>query len=472
MMIHLNPCYRGKVKPLFAACSGACLTLAAMAAPVQAAPPDPALAKQIDEAVARVGKDRLPGAVVLVARHGETLFRKAYGWSDIDRRQAMDAAVQMPIGSVTKQFTAAAIMLLVDEGKLALGDSVALYLPEFAPQLKDVSIELLLTHTSGVPDYTRQWRFWLLDDDKDVPLPELLGRIRGKAPDFAPGSRFEYSNSNYVLLGAIIEKLSGQSYGKFVEERIFVPLDMGNTAYGGLERAAAMRARGYEADGGKFGKAKTISMSLAYAAGGLVSSVDDLARWDAAVSSGRLLKAASWHKVFTAAAPGNYGYGWGIGKLQGATEYSHGGTIFGYTSFVARLPEQGLYVAVLANASGDAPVEMLARRIEAVAMGKPLPDYRRIAVGKSTLEEFAGTYRTDDGMLRTVKRDGDHLVIQRNGGRKVDVYPYADGAFVNDALGQAEFVRDPQGRVVELVLTSNGNVTRNARVAGKRWWPL
>jgi CubicO group peptidase (beta-lactamase class C family) len=464
MMIHLKPCYRGKVKPVI-------LALAAACGAAQAAPLDPAVAKQIDEVVARVGKDRVPGAVVLVARNGETVFRKAYGWADVDKRQPMDAAVQMPIGSVTKQFTATAVMLLADEGKLSLNDPVTKFLPDFT-QLRDVTIEHLLTHTAGVPDYTQQWRFWLLDTANEIALPDLLGRIRGKAPEFAPGSRFDYSNSNYVLLGAIIEKASGQSYGKFVEERIFVPLGMGNTAFGGYERAAAMRAKGYEADGGKFSKPKAISMSMAYAAGGLVSSVDDLARWDAAISSGQLLKAPSWQRVFTAAPPGNYGFGWGIGKLQGVPEYSHGGIIPGYTSFVARLPQQGLYVAVLTNASGDVPIEPLARRIEAVAMGKPLPDYRKVAVAKSTLEEFAGTYRADDGMMRTVKRDGDHLVIERSGAPKVEVYPYADNAFFTESQALAEFVRDPQGRVVELLLTRNGNVTRNARVATKKWWPL
>ena len=254
MMIHLKPCNHWKVKLLVAA-------LAACSA-AQAAPLDPAVAKQIDEVVARVGKDRLPGAVVLVARNGETVFRKAYGWADIDKRQPMNAAVQMPIGSVTKQFTAAAIMLLADEGKLSLNDPVTRHLPDFA-QLRDVSIEQLLTHTSGVPDYTRQWRFLLLDSGSEIALPDLLGRIRGKSPDFAPGSRFEYSNSNYVLLGAIIEKASGPPYGKFVEERLFVPLGMDNTAFGGYERAAAMRAKGYESDGGKFSKPKAISMSMA-----------------------------------------------------------------------------------------------------------------------------------------------------------------------------------------------------------------
>ena len=433
------------------------------------------LAKQIDEVVARVGKDRLPGAVVLVARNGETVFRKAYGWSDVDRRQPMDAAVQMPIASVTRQFTATAIMMLMEEGKLSLGDSVARHLPEFAPQLKDVTIEQLLTDTSGVPDYSKPalWRAWMPDiGGGEITLPELLGRIRGKSPDFAPGSRFAYNNSNYVLLGAIIEKLSGQTYGKFVEERIFMPLAMGNTAYGGYERAAAMRAKGYEADGGKFSKPKAISVPMAYAAAGVVSSVDDLARWDAAIGSGKLLKAASWQRVFTAVPPASHGYGWSIGTLQGTAEYSQGGSLHGYTSYVARLPEQGLFVAVLANASGDVPLEALGRRIEAAAMGKPLPDYRRIALDKAVLEEFAGAYRTDDGVVRTVKRDGDHLVIERSGGRKVDVYPYAENAFVTDALSQVEFVRDPQGRVVELLLTSDGNTTRNARVAGKRWWPL
>jgi len=470
MMIHLNPCHRGKVKLLVAA-------LAACGC-AQAAPPDPALARQIDEVVSQVGNDRLPGAVVLVARHGETVFRKAYGWADIDRRQPMEAAVSMPIGSVTKQFTAAAIMMLAEEGKLFLTDSVAQHLPEFAPQLRDVSIEQLLTHTSGVPDYTRQWRFLLLDRGDEISLPDLLGRIKGKSLDFAPGTRFEYSNSNYVLLGAIIEKVSGQPYGKFMEERIFVPLGLGNTAYGGYERAASMRAKGYEADGGKYSKPKSISMSMAYAAGGLVSTVDDLARWDNAITSGKLLKGESWQRVFSPARlqtgePSKYGYGWGLGKLQGATAYSHGGEIYGFSSFVERLPEQGIYVAVLANASGDVTTELLAQRVAAVALGKPVPQYRKITLSKSTLEEFAGTYRSEEGTVRTVKRDGDHLVIERSGAPMVEIFPYSDNAFfVRDSLSQAEFVRDPQGRVVELLLTRNGNVTRNGRVATKKWWPL
>jgi CubicO group peptidase (beta-lactamase class C family) len=470
MMIHLNPCHRWKVKLLFAALAAGGLA--------QAAPLDPAVVRQIDDVVSQVGKDRLPGAVVLVARNGETVFRKAYGWADIDRRQPMEPAVSMPIGSVTKQFTATAIMMLAEEGKLSLTDSVAQHLPEFAPQLRDVSIEQLLTHTSGVPDYTRQWRFLLLDRGDEIALPDLLKRIKGKSLDFTPGARFEYSNSNYVLLGAIIEKLSGKPYGKFMEERIFMPLGLGNTAYAGYERAASMRAKGYDADNGKYSKPKSISMSMAYAAGGLVSTVDDLARWDAAIASGKLLKGESWQRVFSPARlqngePSNYGYGWGLGKLQGVTEYSHGGEIYGFSSFVARLPEQGIYVAVLANASGDVTTELLAQRVAAVALGKPVPHYRKITLSKSTLEEFAGTYHGDEGTVRTVKRDGDHLVVERSGAPKVEIFPYSDSAFfVRDSLSQAEFVRDPQGKVVELLLTRNGNVTRNARVATKRWWPL
>lgn len=348
---------------------------------VVAASQEEALAARINSEIAPLFKASEPGATIIVTRDGLTVFRQAYGMADVAKGLPMTPDTVMRIASITKQFTATGILMLVDEGKLALTDDINKFLPDYPTGGKRISIEHLLTHTSGIANYTSKPTFEM-GMNTDLTVSQMIDSFKNDTPQFEPGTRYSYSNSGYFLLGAIIEKVSGLSYAKFVEQRIFVPLGMRNSAYEGHERGSAMRAQGYtrSSAGAGFEAGKSVSMTLPYAAGALVSTVDDLARWDAAVSAGRLLKPSSQQKAFTAhvLADGKsvpYGYGWSVRKMHGMPMQSHGGGIPGFSTYALRLPEKQLYVAVLTNADRGLPgAEMIALKAATIAIADIAPD--------------------------------------------------------------------------------------------------
>lgn len=361
--------------------AGSASTTAVAPAIVVAASQEEALAARINSEIAPLFKANEPGATIIVTRDGLTVFRQAYGMADVAKGLPMTPDTVMRIASITKQFTATGILILVDEGKLALDDDINKFLPDYPTGGKRISIEHLLTHTSGIANYTSKPTFEA-GMNTDLTVSQMIDSFKNDTPQFEPGTRYSYSNSGYFLLGAIIEKVSGLSYAKFVEQRIFVPLGMSNSAYEGHERGSAMRAQGYTRSSASAGfeAGKSVSMTLPYAAGALVSTVDDLARWDAAVSAGKLLKPSSQQKAFTAhvLADGKsvpYGYGWSVRKMHGMPMQSHGGGIPGFSTYALRLPEKQLYVAVLSNADRGLPgAEMIALKAATIAIADIAPD--------------------------------------------------------------------------------------------------
>jgi len=249
------------------------------------------LASRIDASIAPLYKADAPGSTIIVTKDGKTVFRKAYGMADTGAKLAMSPDMSLRLGSITKQFTAVAILKLAEQGKLSVGDDFRKYLPDFPDKGKTITIEHLLTHTSGIPSYTGLPGF-RASMAKDVTVNELIATFKDLPLEFAPGARFAYNNSGYILLGAVIEKVSGQRYADFMATQIFDPLGMQHTAYEGFERNKVLAARGHEGRDGAFRPAAALSMTLPYAAGSLVSTVDDLARWDAAITAGKLLKPA------------------------------------------------------------------------------------------------------------------------------------------------------------------------------------
>ncbi|MDN2673878.1 serine hydrolase [Janthinobacterium sp. SUN026] len=350
-------------------------------ASVTGASEEVALAARIDSEIAPLFKANEPGATVIVTQAGLTVFRKAYGMADVAKGLPMTPDTVMRIASISKQFTATGILMLADEGKLALDDDIQKFLPDYPSGGKRITIEHLLTHTSGIANFTNKPTFEA-GMNTDQTVSQMIDSFKNDALQFEPGTRYSYSNSGYFLLGAIIEKVSGLSYAKFVEQRIFVPLGMRDSAYEGHERGSAMRAKGYtrSSAGSGFEPGKAVSMTLPYAAGALVSTVDDLARWDAAVSAGTLLKPSSQQKAFTAhvLADGKsvpYGYGWSVRKMRGMPMQSHGGGIPGFSTYALRLPEKQLYVAVLTNADRGLPgAEMIAVKAATIAVGNGFPE--------------------------------------------------------------------------------------------------
>ena len=444
-------------------------TSAVQAAPV-AASVDQALAAKIDAVVAPYYRAGEPGATLIVVKNGKTLLRKGYGMADVAGKVAMPPDATLRLGSITKQFTAVGIMLLVDDGKLSVSDPITKFLPDYTTQGKVITVEHLLTHTSGIVSYTGKPDF-RSRSHQDMTVAQMVDYFKNDPLEFAPGSKYAYNNSGYFLLGAIIEKVSGQSYAKFVEQRIFAPLGMTHTAYEGSERAITLRAAGHQKTAEGFAPSNPVSMSLPYAAGSLVSTVDDLAKWDAAITAGRLLKPASWKQAFTSytltdGKPTGYGYGWDVGKLRGSPAIGHGGNINGFSTYAVRLPQEEVYVALLTNigSGGRAQPPLVARKAAAVAIGNPFPEHQPIALDAASLDAFAGTYKVDETGTRIVRREGDKLLMQRNGRGQVMLYPYAaDKFFIKESTDTYTFGRDAKGQVDRVTLNDDGVELVNAR---------
>ena len=442
------------------------LPVAAAQAPAQAqaihAAEELALAGRIDAVAAAYYKAADPGATLIVVKDGRTILRKAYGMADVSKRVPMMPGAVMRVGSITKQFTSTAILMLADEGKLAVSDPITKFFPNYPTRGKTITIEHLLTHTSGIANYTTKGSI----SNRDKTVVQMIDSFKEEPLDFEPGSRYAYSNSGYYLLGALIEKVSGQTYAEFLEQRIFKPLGMTHTGYEGVGAGGAPRAAGHTPTmWGGFGTVSDISMSQVYAAGALVSTVDDMARWDAAVSSGKLLKSATWTQAFTPYKPAagksaNYGYGWQMAKVRGANEIGHGGDINGFAAYTLRLPEQKVYVVLLTNAdsgSGLVRPAVVAKKAAAIAIGNPYPDYRPVAVESAILKAYAGAYRLDEKITRTVRPDGDHLQVVRPGRATIAIHPLGgDRFFVKDALTIYRFERNAAGAIARLVLDDDG----------------
>jgi CubicO group peptidase (beta-lactamase class C family) len=424
------------------------------------------LAGRIDATIAPYFQAEAPGAAVLVVKDGKTILRKAYGMADITKGVKMAPEMAMRIGSMTKQFTATGILLLLDEGKLSLQDEITKFLPDYPTQGRKITVEHLLTHTSGIVSYTGRPGF-PQRAPQDTTVAALIDSFKNDPMQFEPGAQYRYNNSGYVLLGAIIEKVSGQPYHTFLEQRIFLPLGMAHTAYEGYERSPWPTAAGHSPAEKGFGPARKLGKNQSYAAGELVSTVDDLAKWDAAVGN-KLLKPATWQRAFTSyrladGKDSHYGYGWELTLIQGEPTIGHSGSTRGYRSYGLRVPGKGVYVAVLTNSdNGTVVPDVVARRAAAVAIGKPLPEFKEVALDAAGLDAVAGVY-TQDGTQRVLRRDGEYLALQRTGRGPLVLKPMsANEFFIPDTADWIVFQREG-GKVTGMTMVQDGRALVHTR---------
>jgi hypothetical protein len=296
-----------------------------------------------------------------------------------------------------------------------------------------------------------------------MSVTELVDLFKNEPVQFAPGERWRYNNSGYILLGAIIEKVSGKQYAEFVKDRIVTPLGMTDTRYDATDEIVPRRAAGYARTGERLVNAQYLSMTQPYAAGALVSTVDDLAKWDAGLTAGRVIKADSLARSFTSyrLASGNesgYGYGWSIGRYEGRAVQEHGGGIHGFRSYVLRIPSEGVYVAVLSNLAAATPSpDMLARKAAAIAIGRPLVNPTAIALTAEQLEPCVGRYVTAAGTRLIVSRETSRLFVQPGDGPKTEIFPAGnDVFFVKDSFRRLTFQRDAAGKYVRLEIDDWG----------------
>jgi len=414
---------------------------------------DASLSLELDQLFSSVYSPEKPGAAVLIVKGGEALVQKGYGLADLELGVPIAPDMVFRIGSITKQFTAVAILMLEQEGKLSLQDDLTRFLPEYPSGGKTITVEHLLTHTSGIKSYTAL-PGWMDKLREDVEPEEVVALFQDEPMDFEPGSAWLYNNSGFFLLGLIIEKVSGQGYAEFLEERIFEPLGMSQTSYGDPRRIIPRRARGYHKEEGEFVNAPYLSMAWPYSAGSLLSSVGDLVKWDQALYGEKILPQATLERMWTPYRLSDgevteYGYGWGIGEFAGRKVIQHGGGIHGFSSFVLRIPEEKLFVAVLSNnpEDGRSP-SFLAQLAASIALGEA-PKREAVQVPPAVLERYVGVYRVeDDDAVRWVTIEHGQLHTQRTGGAKFRALPAANNDFFyEETLSRFRFEFDADGKV-------------------------
>jgi len=301
---------------------------------------------------------------VLVGMGGKIVFENAYGVGDEEWGANNTVHTKFRIGSLSKQFTASCILILQERGRLNVHDPISRYLPDLPTRWQAINIHQLLTHTSGIPNYTSSPEFGRMKRTGATPR-QMIELVADKPLDFAPGMNWSYSNTGYILLGMIIERTSGLSYNEFLKKNILDPLGMINSGYDRATDIIKERASGYQVVDGRLENADFIDMSVPYAAGDIYSTVEDLYRWNEALAEdGKLLSAESRKQMFTeyteAAHEGqHYGYGVVISRLKfGRLLYYHGGGVEGFSSSIQRYPQDRVCIVVLSNFDSYKPWEL------------------------------------------------------------------------------------------------------------------
>lgn len=414
------------------------------------------LAAAINEVLEKSFKPNEPGAAVIVVKDGRVVFRKGYGMANLELGVPIEPNMIFRIGSITKQFTAVAILMLAEQGKLSLDDEITKFLPDYPTQGHKITVEHLLTHTSGIKSYTGLPE-WLPLWRKDVTMKELIDLFKDKPMEFAPGERWNYNNSGYALLGAIIEKVSGQSYSDFVEKNIFAPLGMKHSFYDNTSRVIPRRAAGYTKNKDSYVNCAYLSMTWPHAAGALMSTVDDLALWDAALYTNKLLKQESLKQAWAPyplkdGRSTKYAYGWFISSVEGHRTVEHGGGINGFTCDAVRLPDDRVYVAILTNR--DSGTEELGPKIAALAVGKKFIDPVAIKMSADAFDKYVGVYDLDEKRSYIFTREGDKFFFQSPDFGKQEIEALSETEFMLKILHDArlKFAKDAAGKVTGVTM--------------------
>ncbi len=342
------------------------------------APTDDALIAKVDALAAKtLARPGAAGLSVAVARGDRIILRKGYGKADLELGVSATEESVFRIASVTKQFTAAAIMRLAERGKLALDDDFTKYI-DYPTHGKTVTIRHLLNHTSGIRNYTDIPGFFETGTARDLRPEEVLDPVRNLPLDFEPGTKWEYSNTNYHLLGMIIEKVSGTPYAKHMLDEFFTPLSLAHTRYDTASDVIPGRARGYGVINGATVNASYLSMTIPYSAGGLLSTASDLVQWQLDLIAGKVVSPDSYRQMTTPTKLSDghttpYGFGFFMSDVDGHPNLMHEGGIPGFNSILVYFTKEELSIAVISN-SPAASAGRLAAEISREAFGVKLPE--------------------------------------------------------------------------------------------------
>lgn len=414
---------------------------------------------------------RFSGAV-LVAQHGQIRFKQAYGMASHEYQTPNTAQTVFGIGSLSKPFTAIAILQLAEQGKVQVTDPLATYLPGY-PQGERIRLHHLLTNTSGLPDYVTT-----ADFAQQMRLPTTVDALIALFQDrpllMEPGTAISYSNSNWVLLGAIIERISGLSYGDYLAQRIFQPAGMIHSGYDRADLVIGGRAEGYVQTAGQPVRAAFVDPSSMYAAGGLYSTVPDLYRWQQALASHTLLTPASYAQMtasHVAAETGAYGYGWFNDTHFGRHREGHDGGTPGFLSLAVRYPADELSLILLANSEASA-IHEIEHALAAIALNQPyeLPTGRTfVQVDPARFPAYVGRYETrfmGRRHILSVEQEGDHLTLEAHGLPKVTLAALSPSRYFARLKGEVEleFLPNGNGRAQGIALQWSGYALTAQRV--------
>jgi len=302
-----------------------------------------------------------PGGAFLIAKAGKPIYQKAFGKANIELGTDMNTENIFQLGSITKQFTAIAILMLEEQQLLSTRDPISKYIPDY-PNGDKITIHQLLTHTSGIKDFTKMKSISQIAQ-KDLSPKELVDFFKNEPVDFPPGEKFEYNNSGYAVLGYIIELVAKDTYENFIRKNIFAKAGMANSRYANDIAIIKKRAYGYQKKNNQYVNKTRISFNIPYASGSLMSTLGDMLKWQNVLNQNILLKASSSQKAFTAyqlnnGTSINYGYGWHISKINSSPSREHGGSVFGFKTMGVYLPKQDIYVIGLSNCDCNSPTQV------------------------------------------------------------------------------------------------------------------
>jgi D-alanyl-D-alanine carboxypeptidase len=424
------------------------------------------LAAQVDAIAGRAVAEGVPGMAVLVQRKGEPPIARGYGFANLELSVPASAETLFRIGSITKQFTAAAVLQLAEQGKLKLDDELAKHLPDAPVHGRKVTIEQLLNHTSGIHSYTARPDLRMLALRPHTPA-EIVALVKDAPPDFEPGASWRYNNTGYVLLGMVIEKVSGLPYARYLEENVLPRAGLTRTVYCDNAPILGNRAAGYGERRGKPVNAGHIDMSFPFSAGALCSTVGELSAWARALESGKVVSAASYAKMITPAKtadgkPSDYGFGLGIGELEGHRKIAHGGGINGFSSGALRLPDDDVTVVVLCN-SEDAPAGLLADQLARAALGLPIAEPKDLPLPPEEAARFEGRYKLGEVELLISARAGKLFLRAANEPEDEAALAYQGGGEFAMKSGQRLRFRPPGARAEALELGDGKRWLREAR---------
>jgi D-alanyl-D-alanine carboxypeptidase len=408
---------------------------------------------------------RLPGLAVVVLREDDVVMAQGFGHADADRTGPISDGTVFQLGSISKQFLAALVLALVEGQRLSLDDAVVSHLPDFAQLPPELTVRHLLNHTSGVRELLFEPQAQAGFEDLSRSSTELEDFVRQLPVDFPPGSRWSYSNTNYLLLGFLVERMAGESYDAQLAARFFRPLELTSLHHCKSLPLLPAEAQGHWWHDGAIAPSPPENMNWIRGDGGLCGSAIDLARWTRLLATGRIVSPESYGQMIaaTALADGStvdYGLGLSLVGPEGLRRFGHNGTMAGYTATTVYYPEEALTVVVLANL-GDARPESIEQPIARRLLGLPEPEFRVVPFSAEERQRYTGSYDIGIFDVHIVERDGNLWLEMPRPGPTTPLSYLGDGVFAGD---------DPEAIRVTFDAAAGPAETLRLLMAGMRWY--